>query len=130
MKLIPLQGPLSPAEHAAIERFRAQSGSTPFLCLNDRVMLLLTPGSTRDALLKEAQTLMKANLAARPAVFVHTLPDAHRMVRTIRDLCILETAPGSSFSSLLQQGLAACRHGRAAALVIPEEEDAATLLAA
>ena len=123
MKLIPLQGSLSATEVNAIDRFRLKSGKNPFLCLNDHVMLLLTPGRPVNALMEEARSLMAANLAGRSSLFVHTYPDQKRMVRTIKDLCILETEPGAFYGSLLQEGLAACRRGTAVALVLPEAED-------
>lgn len=122
MKLIPLQGPLNTAERTAIERFRTKSGKNPFLCLNDHVMLLLTPGRPVEDLMAEARSLMAANLSTRPAVFIHTYPDRKRMVRTIKDLCILETKPGAFYGTLLQEGLEACRRGTAVALVLPGTE--------
>ena len=125
MTLIPMGRALNPVETAAIEHFATRCGKTPFLCLNDHVMLLLTPGCTEEALLKEARSLMAANLTTRPSVFVHTLPDARRMVRTIKDLCVLETTPGTFYGVLLQEGLEACRCGKAIALVIPDADDEA-----
>ena len=125
MKIVPLKGSLSATELKAIERFRLKSGKNPFLCLNDHVMLLLTPGRPVDALMAEAQSLMAANQAGRPSLFVHTFSHKKRMVRTIKDLCILETEPGAFYGTLLQEGLAACRRGTAAALVLPAAEDEA-----
>ena len=123
MTLIPMIRNLTPETLAAIECIRTKCGKTPFLCLNDHVMLLLTPGRTEEALMEEARALMAANLAARPAVFVHTLPGSRRMVRTIKDLCVLETRPGMYCGTLLQEGLEACRSGQAVALVIPDADD-------
>lgn len=125
MKIVPLKGSLSATELKAIDRFRLKSGKNPFLCLNDHVMLLLTPGRPVDALMAEAKSLMAANLAGRPSLFVHTFADQKRMVRTIKDLCILETEPGAFYGALLQEGLAACRCGTAVALVLPGAEDEA-----
>lgn len=125
MKIIPLTRQPGPAGLSAIERFRHVSGSLPFLCLNDHVMLLLTPGQTEAALLREAEVLIDRNLASRPAVLVHTLPGDTRMVRTMHDLCILEQTRGASWQALYRAGMQACRRRRPLALVLPDAEDGA-----
>ncbi len=125
MKLIPMKPLLKPADLRAIGRFRRQCGNLPFLCLNDHVMLLLTPGQTEAALMEEAEALMHENLTTRPALLVHTFPDGLRMVRTMQDLCILATDPDASCQALYQAGLQACRSGRTLALVLLEAEDRA-----
>ena len=66
--------------------------------------------------------LIDANLgAACPGVFVHAVKGTDRhMVRTVKDLCVLERAPGSAWKSLLQHGLAVCRRGELLALSLAD----------
>lgn len=128
MTIIPLTTrSLTRTDREAISLLRRACGKTPFAYLGGGAALLLTPGRTELCdLLQEARLLIQANLGSdRPGVFVHAVKGTdRRMVRTVRDLCVLESAPGSSWAGLLRQGLAACRRGELLAAVLPDNEAA------
>ena len=120
MQIIPLGRPLTAADRSAIRRLRRISGSNPFACLGDSVMLLLTPGGAQEALLREAQGLMADSLSPCPGLFLHKLPGGQLLARTQQGLCILARTPGAPLTALLREGQRACLKGRALALVLPD----------
>ncbi|MBQ7848948.1 MAG: hypothetical protein IJ343_04420 [Clostridia bacterium] len=108
----------------AIDLLSRASGANPFVYLGNGAALLLSPGQTDvDALLREAHKLVRMNLrATRPGVFVYAVKGTmRRMVRTIKDLCVVERAQGEAWRLLYQRGLNACRRGSFMAVVLPGE---------
>lgn len=120
MQTISLSRPLTKTEKAAIARFSRKAEQTPFLCLNQQVMLLLTPGKDVPALLEEARRLMQLNLTRPGGVFLHHFPDGTRMLRTTGDLCVLDTRQNPTPRAMLRRGQDVCRSKGMLALVLPD----------